>query len=61
MAKKIQFTFLILFFPLILQSNNQYIKFERILVEQGLSQGIVHCILQDKQRIYVVWDRGWIK
>ena len=49
MAKKIQSTFFILFFPLILLSNNPNLKFERISVEQGLSQETVPTIIQDYQ------------
>lgn len=47
MAKKIQTTFFILLFPLILLSANQNIKFERISAEQGLSKSCINCILQD--------------
>lgn len=47
MAKKIQFTFLILFFPLILLSGNQDLKFEHLTVEDGPSGPKVNCIIQD--------------
>ena len=40
---------LFLVFPIILNSQSQDIRFEHISVEQGLSQNIVQCILQDSR------------
>jgi signal transduction histidine kinase/ligand-binding sensor domain-containing protein/CheY-like chemotaxis protein len=49
MAKKILTISFILFLPLIILSNNLNIKFERISIDQGLSQSNVYDILQDSQ------------
>ncbi len=49
MAKYIKISIFLLFLPSILHPQHQDIKFEGISVEQGLSNGIVQCILQDHQ------------
>ena len=40
---------ILLMFPLVLYPQSQDIKFERIMVEDGLPNGFVHDILQDQQ------------
>lgn len=40
---------ILLMFPLVLYPQSQDIKFERIMVEDGLPNGLVHDILQDQQ------------
>jgi len=49
MAINLKLLFCFFCIPFILFAQSKDIKFERISVEQGLSNGIVHCILQDHQ------------
>ncbi len=49
MADKIKLLFYFLTIPFILFAQSQDIKFEHLSVDQGLSQSIVHSILQDRQ------------
>jgi len=62
MAATLKTLIIILFFPLILYSQSPDIKFERIMVEDGLPNGFVHDILQDQQGfMWIATENGLSK
>ncbi len=62
MATTLKTLIIILFFPLILYPQFPDIKFERIMVEDGLPNGCVHDILQDHQGfMWITTENGLSK